>query len=189
MVNFVSDWLNKNIYGDSDCLKSVMIYSDSDANECFGVVLDVVSKHFKNKAFVLQVIGLPENLKDVMMDIVSDNMLYSKGDADKFFIRKFPEYIAVIDDQQLSMFFGNYWSNAIYERRYVYVLEKQNVSYFMNALKKNMHSKSMPVNKQVDCIDAIIENVPEFGSEGAFVLSCREALWKMIWPIIEKRTY
>ena len=189
MVKIISDWSNINKSQNARSMKSVLVSSNPDSNDCFEVALVILEKIFKKKVLILKAVGLPENVKDVMSTVESDNAHYFQGDANKFFVRRYPEYVAEIDRNQLLQLFCDGWSNAVCERRYIYILEESNVYTFMNELKNSAYSNGVLNEAQWQYVDAVIENVPEFGSDTAIVFSCKENDWGLLWDTIQENEY
>lgn len=162
---------------------SVLITSDLENDESFDVITKIITEIFMRKSFVFKAVGLPENIEEVMLDIESYDIHYYKGDSDKFFIRKYPECVATIDENQISKILKDCWSNAIYEGRRIYILNREYQENLISVLDQYVYADSDSLKESWRFLDAVIENVPE-SKENAFVLVFKESFFTSISSLI-----
>lgn len=127
-------------------------------------IMQIVEALFYNKGFVLKASGLPENLNDIMSsikDMPTGSIHFHEGNATKAFIRQFPSCAFEISAEHIPSIIANCWTNSIYERRRIYVLDRNKVSECIAELACDLHDDYGITEKSWEHIDAMIENVPD----------------------------
>ena len=156
-------------------LNTVLISSEEQGYGNYKIVHEIIEKAFKGKFFVFKAIGLPENIIDVMNEIKMYNIYYHKGDSDKFYIKRYPECVAVIDENIIPKILTGCWSNSICERRRIYVLDKENIDTIVKISEQYEYSDDSSLRESWKYVDAFIENLPECKDE-AFILGFKSYL-------------
>lgn len=165
-------------------MNMILISSEIESNEIHKILIKIVNNIFTEQSFVFKASGLPGNINDIMSETEWQNIHYHQGDSKKFFIKKYPEFITTIDKTQLSKVLVDCWSNAIYERRYVYIADEKNTEKLFEVLKQHKYSNDKSVEKSLRYVNAIIENVPECDKD-SFALIIKNSLNNKIIDLLK----
>lgn len=155
--------------------KSIIISSAPDNSDSTNAVIKIIEQLSDNKGLLFKAAGLPENIKEVMDTVSVEEKYYHKGDADKFFIQNYPECFFVIQSKQIPLILHNCWTNTVYERRRVYIFNKEKQGELIKAINNNPYSDYNNAESIWEFIDVIIENVPD-DLQNSFVLIFKEHL-------------
>ena len=139
---------------------AVILSSETDDEIC-KTVLQVINDLFAEKSFIFKAVGLPQNITEIMNDMSSQIIQYHQGDSNRFFVRRYPECIAMTDSSQIYKILKMCWSNTITETRRIYIFDKRHTADLIEILDQCKYSDNISVKKTWEFVDAFIENVPE----------------------------
>ena len=151
-------------------INEVVLSSIDDNDELNETVLQIINKFFEGKSFIFKASGLPHNIIDMLSDIESQSIQYYQGDSKKFFIKIYPECIALIDVLKINKILTMCWSNSITELRRIYIFDAKHTENLMRIFDEYKYSDSISNQKSWEYIDARIENIPECNSDSISII-------------------
>lgn len=118
----------------------MLVISKTCEEKLLCVLEKIVQDLFSNKGLVFEAAGFSANLKDISDFLCSEAVRYHEGDANRFFVRNFPECLHIIQSEQFTEILKNCWTNAIHERRRIFILEYAHIEEVMNEFDKTAFS-------------------------------------------------
>ena len=103
-----------------------------------------------------------------------------EGDKNKLFVRKSPEVIVEIEDIELIDKTLEFYSNAVFEGRYLYFFKKENkqeVEKIIENYKYHDHNLFAFLDDKVDCL---IENLRECEDSSSYSIIIKKTYLKNI---------
>ena len=151
---------------------SILVSSDDDTS-C-NIMYNILASAFSNNELVFKATGLPDNISCILEKIHDCNPVYFQGDSKKLFIKKRPEVYAKIIDQNILKSIINKWVSTVYERRYIYIVQKGQYDCLCDILRKSVYVETNNISHAWPCLDCLIENAPDAENNNTFILTFRK---------------
>ena len=135
----------------------------------------IIHENFQTQNVLFKASGMLDNLPSE--DIYNGKMIYfDKGDASKFFIRKFPELLMSLNDNDMVDKIIDDWVCTCYERRIVYFVDSINYQILVDLLLTQKFNTTSCLEKIWDLVDLVIENLPDAPSHDTFLVISKKDL-------------
>ena len=143
-------------------------------------IIDDIKNIFHTDSVIFRATGLWDNISEVFDYFKNYKIKVYEGDKNKIFERKSPEVIVEIENIELIDKILEFYTNVIYEGRYLYFLKnenKQGVEKIIENYKYNDNNLLFFLNDKVDCL---IENMRDCEDSSSYSIIIRKTYLKNI---------
>lgn len=143
-------------------------------------IIDDIKNTFHIDSVIFRATGLWNNISEVIDYFKNYKIKVYEGDKNKLFVRKYPEVIVEIEDIELIDKTLEFYTNVIYEGRYLYFFKKENkqeVEKIIENYKYHDHNLFAFLGDKVDCL---IENMRECEDSSSYSIIIKKTYLKNI---------
>ena len=138
-------------------------------------IKNIIQNHYQTQNVLFKASGLLDNLPS--KESYDGKIIYfDKGDASKFFIKKFPELLMSSSNTSFLDEIIDDWMCTCYERRIIYFVDSKNYQALVNLLLTQKFNVSSCLEKTWHLVDLIIENVPDAPDHDTFLVVAKKDL-------------
>ena len=156
---------------DGDIFSVLLSSVDEESNS---LIYKILTEYLAENIFVFKASGMPVEINSIMKYFKSSLIHYYEGDATKIFIKRQPEFFVIINNFAILKKILGDWVSTVYERRYIYILNKSNYNNFEKILIKNVYKDSDNLSEVWSYINGIVENSPDAPNHNTFLFSLRK---------------
>ena len=161
-------------YGIPTCGEPLYAYFASGAHAA-SRLKSVVEANYQVKNVILKASGMLDNLP--APEDYNGNLIYfEKGDASKFFIRKFPELLISIPNAATFNSMIDDWVCTCYERRIIYFTDPEHAHTLIDHLCRQKFDLSAHLEENWPLVDLVIENVLDAPCHDTFLIMAKKDL-------------
>lgn len=166
----------------SEDSKSVFIYSDDGS--CKEWMTDKLNTLRHSYSLVYRATGLEDNISEIVSKVSGEKAHYFPGDGKRVFIRKYPEYFCVINNNAEIADILDEWVSTIYEYRVLYIVNPRKRDALISILEESADSNKNALELIMGNIDGYIENARDAPDHDSYIINLKNDVWNKIGGVI-----
>lgn len=151
-----------------------LVYGDSAA----AWIKKFIQNELSPQCMVLKASGMLDSITNVSK-YSGETVYCEKGDASKFFIKKYPEILMLLSTNGALSQVVDDWVCTCYERRILYFVNMQNVQKLIKLLETCKYDTRVCYEKVWQLVDCVIENCPESPDHDTFIVTSKQRIKMM----------